>query len=142
MVTQFQSRPGSTQPLPTNHESVLIQFPPGEKIEVHALVAETSAPRQSATPREISLGNLSHPSLRLRSPLRLDVSRDGDSVGVWSPELEEMGYGPNLGAAIEDFQQTLIELFLTLEADAKENRLGAGMEQLWERLQHVIAQRA
>jgi len=53
-----------------------------------------------------------------------------------------MGYGPNLGAAIEDFQQTLIELFLTLEADAKENRLGAGMEQLWERLQHVIAQRA
>lgn len=96
----------------------------------------------SATPHEVVIGRLPFASLRLRSPLRLEVQREDNNVAVWSPDLEEMGFGPHLGAAIEDFQQTLVELYATLEDEAGAHRLGPGMAELWQRLQGVIERRA
>jgi hypothetical protein len=92
-----------------------------------------------ATPSEVLIGTLPHPNLRLRAPLRVEVQREDDAIGVWSPDLEEFGYGPHLTAAIEDFQQTLVELYLTLEEDRP--NLGPAMIAQWERLEQAIEQR-
>jgi hypothetical protein len=95
----------------------------------------------SATPDEVLIAGLPFAALRLRSPLRLEVQREDDQVAVWSPDLEEMGFGPHLGAAIEDFQQTIVELYAALEDEAAADRLGPGMVDLWQRLQDVVERR-
>lgn len=91
-----------------------------------------------ATPTELLIGTLPHPRLRLRAPIRVEVQRESSDVGVWSPELEELGVGPHLSAAIEDFQRSVVELFFELEIEAAHDRLGPGMVALWRRLQGLV----
>ena len=93
----------------------------------------------AATPPEVLLGTLNHPLLRLRNPLRLEVRREGESVGVWSEDLEQLGTGAHLTAALMDIQQTLIEGFLTLEANPDD--LGPGMQRLWQEFNARIERR-
>lgn len=109
---------------------------PGSTRHEPGIASRPSSSETSATPSEISIGTLPHPRLRLRGPLRAEVRREGDAVGVWSSDLEELGIGPHLSAAIEDFQRSVIELYFTLEAD--QNRLGPGLTTLWQRLQEMI----
>ncbi len=111
---------------------VLVPFPVRED-------SDPSLTVETATPPEILLGSIPSPDLRLRAPIRLEAQREGDSVTVWSEELEEFGYGPHLTAAIEDFQQTVIELYHTLATE--QGRLGPGMIDLWARLQLFFERR-
>ncbi len=94
---------------------------------------------ESATPTDVLLGTLPAPELRLRAPIHLEVQREGDAVTVWSSDLNEFGYGPHLTEAIEDFQQTVIELYRTLEV--QQSRLGPSMTELWALLQLLIERR-
>ncbi len=94
---------------------------------------------EPATPTDVLLGTLPDPEIRLQAPIHLEVQQEDDNVAVWSEELEEFGYGPHLTAAIEDFQQTVIELYHTLAAE--QGHLGPGMVDLWARLQLFIERR-
>ena len=131
MATQIRvdQRVTMTQP------GLLIPFPAPADPEPApgAIVVEPS------TPPVIVLGAIPSPDLRLRKPIRLEVQREEGEVGVWSEDLEEFGYGSYLTAAIEDFQQTIIELYHTLEDE--QDRLGPGMVELWNRLQLFLEHR-
>ncbi len=124
--------PGPTEQGAERDEFRLISFPT-------TFATGTGQMVETATPPEIYLGALPGPELRLRTPLRLEVQREDDSVVVWSADLDEFGYGPHLTAAIEDFQQTIIELYHTLEGE--QDRLGPGMVELWGVLQQTIERR-
>ncbi len=93
----------------------------------------------SATPGTLVLGSLRHPQLRLRSSLPLRVEREHDFVTVWNDALEELGYGPYLTVAVEDFQKTVVELYFSLRSD--QSRLGPEMARLWQKLQERIEER-
>jgi hypothetical protein len=90
-------------------------------------------------PAELYIGSLPDPRLRLRIPLRVTVEEEDGVVSVWNSELEEVGYGSNRGAAVQDFQQTLVELYRTLEND--QDRLGPEMERVWGLLQQLLDER-
>lgn len=91
-------------------------------------------------PAEFVIGSLPHPLLRPRRPLRVTVGRENDDVTVWSEEFEEIGSGPYLTAAVEDLQQTIVELYLTLRDD--QERLGPEMQRLWRIAQQHIEERS
>lgn len=93
----------------------------------------------SATPSTLLLGMLPHPQLRLRVPLELEVERADDTITVWNEKLQELGYGTYLTAAVEDFQQAVTELYLTLSSE--QDRLGPAMAELWQQLQDYIEYR-
>jgi hypothetical protein len=92
-----------------------------------------------ATPATLFLSSLHHPQLRLQMPLGLRIERENGHVMAWSDDLEEIGYGPTLGAAVEDFQRTVVELYESLH-DAQDH-LGPDMERLWRVLQLHIGER-
>ncbi len=96
-------------------------------------------PVPSATPDRLLLGGLRHPRLRLYRPVSLTVEREDEHVTVWSDLLEEIGYGPHLTAAVEDFQETVSELYFSLKAE--QERLGPEMRRLWEMLQGMVDER-
>lgn len=94
---------------------------------------------KSATPAEILLGCLNHPSLRLRKPIPLKIEREeGHVVAAWL-ELDEFGYGAYLTAAVEDFRQTLVEVYLGLEGD--QENLGPELQALWRSLQEWVVKK-
>jgi hypothetical protein len=105
------------------------------------MAAEPQPPTNAApgaTPAELAIHSLGDPCLRLRAPLQVTVEQEGEFVTVWHPELEEIGYGPDLASAVADFQETVVELYSTLCAER--DRLGPEMERLWAYLQqHVVA---
>ena len=88
-------------------------------------------------PRDVLVGTLPDPRLRLTHPIRAEVHREGGHVGVWSPEFEELGTGVHLSAAIRDFQQSVIELYFALRGDA--DHLGPGPADLWQKMQVAIS---
>jgi hypothetical protein len=90
-------------------------------------------------PGVLSIATLPHSQLRLRRPLPVDVLAEGENVGVWSEELEELGTGPHLSAAIDDFQRSVVELYLSLETD--QDRIGGEIAALWQRLQQVVTRK-
>lgn len=127
-------RPGRTQHVPAEGTFRVI--------DINTLTGTDALgidrPYSSATPDRVSIGTLPHPRLRLRAPLRVEVRRENGEVGVWSPDLEELGIGPHLSAAVEDFQRSVVELYLELVVEAEHDRLGPGMAALWQRLQGMI----
>lgn len=92
----------------------------GERFfEVEAVVPElvsTSLRR----PSKILFGASVAPLLRVRLPIPLEISTEGDSVVAYCEDLQEFGYGSNLSEALDDFGKTLRELFFSLE-ERKEN---------------------
>jgi hypothetical protein len=93
----------------------------------------------SAIPAEVTIGTLHHPSLELRRPVRLAVALDGEFVTATFDQLDEFGYGADLAAAVEDWEQTIAELYFTLRAE--QQRLGPSLLPLWEQLQTVVEER-
>lgn len=93
----------------------------------------------SATPSHLLLGNLNHPTLRLRHPLNLLIEREDQWIIATYPELDEFGYGAHLTEAVEDFRQSVIELYLTLKAEHE--YLGPDLQRVWQSLQELIEER-
>jgi hypothetical protein len=100
---------------------------------------EASDALPPATPEALLLGDLRHPQLRLRAPISLVVEQEDKFVGIWYEPLEQMGCGEHLTAAVEDFQQTLSELYFTLRDD--QDHLGAELARQWELLQSLVEER-
>lgn len=117
--------------------SLLLSFEGEAPRQVGSFEAITAG--RSATPDSLQLGSLAHPHLRLRRPLPLTVTHDGPLIIASCQALEEFGYGPHLSAAVEDFRQTVAELYDTLKADR--DRLGPDLSGLWQQLQALIEER-
>jgi len=103
------------------------------------LVQQSDDGTGHSTPSELALGSLRHPELRLRSPLILDVQREGDQVVVSHEQLGEVGRGPYLTAAVEDFQRAVGRRYLSLQSE--QARLDPERARLWQTLQQWIEER-
>src|SRR5262249_46626375 len=80
----------------------------GRAIRVEVLTNEP----YNALPSDLLFGALRHPALRLIQPipLRTEHSQDGISV-VWDA-VQEFGFGETFSDAIQDFSDTIAELYL------------------------------
>jgi hypothetical protein len=100
----------------------------------------TAAIRQGDLPAEYVVNTLDHPSLGLCQPLRLRVEQENEFVTVWNEDLEELGYGTDLLAAVADFQDTVTELYCTLRDE--QAQLGPAMARLWRQIQLLVEERS
>jgi hypothetical protein len=117
--------------------TVLAQQPVSQRGHSSVEIIDGEPPR--ATPETLWLGVLRRRDLRLRKPLLLSITQEGEHVAVWSELLDEIGYGPYLTAAIEDFQQTMAELYLSLKTE--QGNLGPEMARLWQVIRDLIEER-
>jgi len=94
----------------------------------------------SARPeKQICLGVLRDPEYRLRKPIPLSVSvEESEVVLAWS-EIDEFGRGETTSAALDDFGETLRELYSKLHAP--EVRLGADLQRVKQVLDEYIEPR-
>ena len=90
-------------------------------------------------PFEIQLGFLRDGRLRLHDPLNVTIMSEDDQVVAAVEEVNEFGYGENPTDAIIDLQHVIAELYFTLEED--HDRLGKGLQAVWEVLQAKIQRR-
>ena len=91
-------------------------------------------------PSEILLGTLRDGRLRVISPIRVKVIREGDHFILEAIELNEFGFGDNLSEATVDLQHTIAELYLTLVAD--EEHLGSELHETLESLKRIIKKKS
>jgi hypothetical protein len=86
--------------------------------------------------RHIAFGLIRDPRLRIRKPIPIDISVEGDTtVATWT-EAEEFGYGANRAEAIEDFGQTITQLFITLTRE--ESLLADDLRSVLEMLREYL----
>ena len=89
--------------------------------------------------RNMLLGALRDPRLRLKAPLPVEVNTENEYILVEYPAWGVMGYGTHLSAALIDLQQTITELFFTLKED--EDNLGGDLPGVWANIQQAIEER-
>jgi hypothetical protein len=53
--------------------------------------------------------------LKIEQPFRVRIAHDGDIATAFAEEIDEFGYGPNVGYALSDLGKTIAELYLSLE---------------------------
>jgi len=73
--------------------------------------------RPSARQNKLLFGALNDPLYRLRRPIPLELSVEESEVVLTWAAADEFGYGANTGAALDDFGQTLRELYRRLHDD-------------------------
>lgn len=74
--------------------------------------------------------------LLLRVPVTLELEQEGNFYIAKCDEFEEFGYGGNPFQAVDDFRQTLAELYWTLKEE--QSRLAPGLAGVWQRLNQVV----
>ena len=75
-------------------------------------------------------------TLYVREPLTLQMEQEGESyIAKWD-ELNELGYGMDPIAAVQDIRNTIAELYWTLKAD--QERLGSDLSKTWQRLSELV----
>jgi len=68
----------------------------------------------SARPAKLLFGALRDPEYRLRQPIPLELEVEESEVVLSWAEADEFGYGPTMGAALDDFGHTIRELYRRL----------------------------
>ena len=92
--------------------------------------------RRSDSQKSISLQVLLDDRLRLRRPIAVTLEQEGDYFIAYCNEFEEFGYGYDSLQAVDDFRQTLSELYWSLKSD--HDRLAPEMTRLWKSLSKSI----
>lgn len=111
----------------------------GKKLFGNLIKVEVRNILGPATPDEILLGFIDSPDLKLQKPLLLTISREEKYIVASWLELNLFGYGAHLTDAIEDFRQTLVELFL--ELDSEPDKLSADLCETYNSLKEWIIKR-
>jgi hypothetical protein len=94
---------------------------------------------QPQLPDHLLLGFLADGRFRVRAPIHVNVSTEGDQVILEAEGLDEFGFGSNLSQAIRDLQKALVELYNTLETE--HDRLGPDLMRVWEKLGSTVVRR-
>jgi hypothetical protein len=96
-------------------------------------------PGPSARPQSVLFGALADPDLRLLKPIPLEVSTEENNVVLTWDETNEFGCGCSTTAALEDFGQSLRELYRHLHS--KDVKLGADLQRVRQVLDQYIQPR-
>lgn len=98
----------------------------------------TGAPTPTSTPAEdsVAIGSLIDLRLRMNRPISLRIQRNQDQFTAVHDELDELGYGADPISAVQDFRQTLAELYWTLKE--QQHRLGPDLARTWSLISDVI----
>ncbi len=92
-----------------------------------------------AVPQRVLFGALRHPLLKLRHPIPLHTERSERGVSVVWEEGQEFGHGDTFSSALDDFAQTIAELYLRLSS--MRESLSGDLLQVREKLSHYIETR-
>lgn len=106
-----------------------------ERIPVEVRIGLPQPPR----PKQIKLGVLKDPQLRLRKAIPLDLSTEESEIIVAWSEIAEFGQGQTTAAALDDFGQILRELHHQLFAS--DVQLGADLQRVKQILAEYIEPR-
>ena len=98
--------------------------------------AATLAPE---LPAEVMVESLNDARLRVKEPIAVSVFETEGFIVAEAEELSECGDGVNQAEAIADLQYAIADLYFTLEAD--KDRLGPGLQRVWETLQNKVERR-
>lgn len=93
----------------------------------------------TALPATVRLGFLRDGRLRVRAAIEVAILKEEGQIIAAAEELNEFGSGDNLAEAIIDLQHAIAELYFSLEED--KDRLGPGLQKVWEVLQGKIEKR-
>lgn len=104
-----------------------------------ASVILISGPAPSARPQSVLFGALADPGLRLRKAIPLQVCADDAHVTLTWQEIDEFGCGSSTTEALDDFAQSVRELYHHLHAN--EVKLGADLERVKGVLDNYIEPR-
>lgn len=91
---------------------------------------------KSDTIGSVQIGSLLDARLRMSRPVTLAIEKDEDFFVAWHEELQEFGYGANPISAVQDFRNTLAQLYWQLKED--QDRLGADLFETWKRLSSLV----
>ena len=141
-ATLHRLHPG-TSSSPTDwpkNKHIAVSPPKQDKMQLPSLIRwEKQLSGQLETlqpPCNVSIGSLLDDRLRLIAPLTLKLEREGEFYIARFDNLEEFGYGYTAIQAIDDFRQTLAELYWTLNEE--QARLSQSLSKLWEQLGQVV----
>lgn len=98
------------------------------------MVAEAPSARMNS----VMFGALTHPNLRLRKPIPLEVSTEDSAVVLTWTEIDEFGCGHSLGAAMDNFGAAVLELYHRLHEPVQ---LGPDLENVKHILDSYIESR-
>jgi len=90
----------------------------------------------SAVPLRVVIQSLLDRRLSMVEPLTVLIEQEGEFYIAQCEELEEFGYGYDPIDAVDDFRQTVAELYWTLKEE--QERLSPGLHRIWERLTQII----
>jgi len=108
------------------------QSPPSVTVKV---VGEVPSARMES----VMFGALTHPQLRLRQPIPLEVSEEEGHVVLNWDATSEFSCGTTMGDALDDFTKTVSELYF--ELNNANVRLGADLEGVRRILDEYIERR-
>ena len=86
--------------------------------------------------RQVLVGSLLDPRLRVQGVLVLDIERDGEFYIASCDQFDEYGYGTDVINAVQDARHTIAELYWELREN--QDRLGADLERTWQALSAQI----
>lgn len=88
---------------------------------------------------QVNLKHLPDSRLRVREPIEVKILEESGQIIAEAEELNEFGSGDSQTEAITYLQYAIAELYFSLEED--KDRLGPGLQKVWETLQVKIEQR-
>lgn len=90
---------------------------------------------------QVTLDPLTDPRLRLRvrESIAVKVLEESGQIIAAAEELNEYGSGDSQAEAITELQYAIADLYFSLEED--KDRLGPGLQKVWDILQVKIEQR-
>lgn len=86
--------------------------------------------------RQVQVGSLLDPRLRVQGVLVLDIERDGEFYIASCDRFDEYGYGTDIINAVQDARNTIAELYWELREN--QDRLGPDLEKTWQALSTQI----
>ena len=91
---------------------------------------------KSDTIGSVQIGSLLDSRLRMSQPVTLVIEKDEDFFVAWHEELQEFGYGADPISAVQDFRNSMAQLYWQLKED--HHRLGANLFDTWEKLSTLV----
>ena len=86
--------------------------------------------------RQVLVGSLLDPRLRVQGTLVLDIEQDGEFYIASCDQFDEYGYGTDVITAVQDVRNSMAELYWELRENS--DRLGSDLERIWQALSAQI----